>query len=160
MGSYQGRGAARAVADLAEGTILATVEIAAPAARVFHALASAEIVKWWGRPGVFEAREWVGEVRPGGQWRASGLDGSGKGWVLEGEFLEVDPPHRLSHTWNAPGASTPPSIVSYRLDSIDGGTRVTLRHSGVRSAEECAGACAGWEACLMGLGRMLGTLHE
>jgi uncharacterized protein YndB with AHSA1/START domain len=43
----------RAVADLAEGYILASVEIAARPERVFRALASDEIVDWWVRPGVF-----------------------------------------------------------------------------------------------------------
>ena len=54
---------ARAVADLAEGEILASVEIAAPPERVFRALASKEIVDWWVRPGVFNTTEWTGEDR-------------------------------------------------------------------------------------------------
>jgi activator of Hsp90 ATPase-like protein len=64
---------ARAVADLAEGSILASVEIAAPPERVFRALSSKEIVEWWVRPGVFDTREWTGDVRVGGRWRASGM---------------------------------------------------------------------------------------
>jgi hypothetical protein len=66
---------ARAVADLSEGLILATVEIAAPPERVFRALASEEICQWWVRPGVFDTREWTGDVRVGGRWRASGCRG-------------------------------------------------------------------------------------
>ena len=48
---------ARAVADLTEGRILASVEIAAPPERVFRALTTAEIVDWWVRPGVFDTKE-------------------------------------------------------------------------------------------------------
>jgi Activator of Hsp90 ATPase homolog 1-like protein len=80
-------GRARAVADLAEGHVLATVEMAASPERVFRALTSKEIVGWWVRAGVFNTTEWTGDVRAGGRWRASGI-GRGKPYVLEGEFLE------------------------------------------------------------------------
>src|SRR5262247_4825402 len=102
---------ARAVADLTEGRILASVEIAAPPERVFRALSSKEIVDWWVRPGVFDTREWSGDVRVGGRWRASGM-ARGEPYVLEGEFLEVDPPRKLVHTWQRPGASGAPSVVT------------------------------------------------
>jgi hypothetical protein len=62
-------GSARAVADFAEGSVVASVEIAASPERVFLALASKEIVDWWVRPGVFDTREWSGDVRVGGRWR-------------------------------------------------------------------------------------------
>src|SRR5260370_39983277 len=77
---------ARAVADLSEGFILATVEIAAPPERVFRALASKEVCEWWVRPGDFDTREWTGDVRIGGQWRGSGI-GNGRPFVLLGHFL-------------------------------------------------------------------------
>jgi Activator of Hsp90 ATPase homolog 1-like protein len=77
----------RAVADLGEGFILASVEVAASAERVFRALASNEITQWWVRPGVFDTREWTGDVRAGGRWRASGMT-RGEPYVQEGEFLE------------------------------------------------------------------------
>src|SRR5215470_18167460 len=92
-------GAARALADLAQGEILATVEIAASPERVFHALASREIVDWWVRPGVFDTREWTGDVRVGGRWQATGV-ARGAPYTLEGEFLEVDPPRKLVQTWS------------------------------------------------------------
>jgi hypothetical protein len=63
---------ARAVADLSEGYVLASVEIGAAPERVFRALASDEIVDWWVRPGVFRTTKWAGDVRVGGRWRASG----------------------------------------------------------------------------------------
>ena len=66
---------ARAVADLVEGLILASVEIAAPPERVFQALASKEVCNWWVRPGVFDTREWMGDVRAGGRWRAGSRQG-------------------------------------------------------------------------------------
>jgi uncharacterized protein YndB with AHSA1/START domain len=144
-------GTARAVADLSEGLILATVEVAASPERTFHALASGEVTRWWVRPGFFDTREWSGDVRPGGQWRASGI-GGGKPYVLEGRFTEVEPPHRLVHTWGLAGTE---STVSYELEPIDGGTRVTLRHVGLAPRQTCAGTCIGWETSFQELARIL-----
>jgi uncharacterized protein YndB with AHSA1/START domain len=144
---------ARAVADLAEGFILATVEVAAPPERVFQALASKEIVDWWVRPGVFDTSEWEGDVQVGGHWQASGLF-RGQPYVLEGEFLEIDPPHRLVHTYGV-GAPWGPTTVRYLLEGLDGGTRITLRHSGFTSREKCLGNQLGWESSLRELAASL-----
>jgi uncharacterized protein YndB with AHSA1/START domain len=73
----------RAVADLREGFVLTSVEVAASPERVFRALASNEITQWWVRPGVFDTREWIGDVRAGGRWRASGMT-RGEPYVQEG----------------------------------------------------------------------------
>jgi uncharacterized protein YndB with AHSA1/START domain len=138
---------ARAVAELGDDTVLARVEIAALPERVFRALASAEICQWWVRPGVFDTREWEGDVRVGGRWRASGI-GNGRPYVLEGEFLEVDPPRKLVHTWQAAGALGAPSTVSYLLEPVVGGTRLTLRHSGITGTQILANIGTGWETSL------------
>lgn len=159
MSAVRGRGAARAVADLEAGLILATVEIASSPERVFQAIASREIVDWWGKPGVFDAREWSGDVKVGGNWRAAGIGRDGTPWELEGRFLEVDPPRRLSHTWSVPGSPVAPSVVTYLLEKIDRGTRLTLRHSGVSNRDLCMGACMGWESCLERLAVRLGPLN-
>lgn len=138
------QGWARAVADVSSGQVLASVEIAVPPARVFKALTSQEIVRWWVRPGVFDTREWSGDVRVGGRWRASGMAGD-RAYAIEGEYLEVDPPRKLVHTWQTVGAPIPPSRVTYLLEAIDGGTRVTLRHEAI-TPEICEGMRAGWES--------------
>ncbi len=148
-------GKARAVADLAAGEILASVEVTAPPSRVFQAIASGEITKWWVRGGVFDTREWAGEPRVGGAWRASGV-GGGRPYVLEGEFLEVDSPRRLVHTWRAAGSPQAPTTVSYVLEPIEGRTRLTLRHSGFTSREVCANTCIGWETSFERLAEILG----
>jgi uncharacterized protein YndB with AHSA1/START domain len=146
---------ARVVAELADGVIRASIEIAAPPERVFRALASKEIVDWWIRPGVFDTREWEGDVRVGGRWRASGMGSSGP-YALEGEFLALDPPRKLVHTWHAAGAPGTPSIVTYLLDAIEGGTRLTLSHQGIASPLAGTNIGAGWEASLERLAGILG----
>jgi len=145
---------ARAVADLAEGRIVASVEIAAPPERVFHALASKEIVEWWAREGVFDTREWAGDVRVGGRWRTTGI-AYGAPYAIEGEFLEVDPPRKLVHTWQRIGSPATPTMVTYILEPIEGGTRLLLRHTGFASRETCGSVSLSWEACFEKLGRLL-----
>jgi uncharacterized protein YndB with AHSA1/START domain len=147
-------GAAKALADLAEGEILATVEIAAPPERVFRALASKEITGWWVRPGVFDTREWTGDVRKGGRWRASGV-ARGQPYVLEGEFLEVRPPTKLVHTWQRVGMPGVPTTVTYQLQPIGGGTRLTLRHTGFVPPDTCGNVGEGWESSFERLARNL-----
>ena len=149
---------ARAVADLGEGMILATVEVAAPPERVFQALVSPQVCQWWVRPGVFDTREWSGDVRVGGRWRASGM-GNGRPYVLEGEFLEIDPPRKLVHTWQTAGAPGAPTTVSYRLEALEGATRITLRHSGVAAPQVCTNTCIGWETSFERLAEIMAIEH-
>jgi uncharacterized protein YndB with AHSA1/START domain len=141
---------ARAVAAVGEGKILAMVEIAAPIERVFRALTEGdEITKWWGSADTYQTTAWVADVRPGGQWRASGVGADGSAFHVEGEYREVEPPNRLVHTWKAEWDGGNETTVSYKLDAIDGGTRVTLRHEGFAGrAESCRGHGAGWERVL------------
>src|SRR5215831_4598592 len=148
------RAAARAVADLHQGQILASVEIAAPPERVFKALTSKEITDWWGLPGVFDTREWTGDVRNGGRWRASGVV-RGQSYALEGEFLEVRPPTKLVHTWQRVGMPGAPTTVTYHLQPIGGGTRLTLRHAGFVPPDACGNTCEGWETSFERLARNL-----
>jgi uncharacterized protein YndB with AHSA1/START domain len=145
---------ARAVADLAEGLVLASVDVVAAPERVFQALASKEITGWWVRPGVFDTREWTGDVRPGGRWRASGMT-RGEPYAQEGEFLEVESPRRLVHTWERAGKPDVASTVTYLVEPIDGRTRVTLRHLGFASRDMCRAFAIGWETSLERLAEIL-----
>jgi uncharacterized protein YndB with AHSA1/START domain len=138
------KGKARAVADTAEGHLFASVELAAPPERVFRALTSKEVIDWWVRAGVFDTRKWAGDVHAGGRWRASGIAG-GQPYALEGEFLEIDPPRKLVHTWHRVGTPNTPTTVTYDLERLDEGTRITLRHTGFASPETCTNTAIGWE---------------
>ena len=99
---------------------------------------------------------WMGDVRVGGSWRVS-REGRGQPYTLEGEFLGIDPPRKLVHTWRGagrPGAST---TVTYLLEPLDGGTRITLRHSGFTSRDACTNTCIGWETSFERIEESLAT---
>jgi uncharacterized protein YndB with AHSA1/START domain len=129
---------------VAPGSVIAHAQVAAAPERVFQALTSGEITKWWVRPGVFDTREWNGDVRVGGRFTASGL-GKGQPYAIEGEFTEVDAPRKLVHTWHLVGAPGSPTTVTYDLEPRDGGTHILLRHDGFPSAEAAANTRIGWE---------------
>jgi len=150
---------ARAVADLSEGTILATVEIAAAADRVFRALTDAnEIPRWWGSPDTYRTEEWSADLRVGGGWRARGRMADGRSFSVEGEYLELDPPRKLVKTWKPDWDEGRQTTVTYRIDPIPGGSRVTVRHSGFGERQEsCKGHAEGWERVLGFLEKHLST---
>jgi uncharacterized protein YndB with AHSA1/START domain len=141
----------QAVTD-ADGTITLVVDFPAPPERVFQALTSAEIIAWWVRPGVFDTREWSGDVRAGGRWRSAGV-GGGRPYSLEGEFLEVNAPHRLAHTWRRGDVEGATTTVTYLLEPNGSGTRLTLRHAGFGPAGH--NTAIAWETSLERLTEIL-----
>jgi uncharacterized protein YndB with AHSA1/START domain len=139
---------AQAVADLNAGTIVATIEIATSAERLFHALTDPhELMAWWGSPETYRAHAWTSDLRIGGRWRVEGKSAAGQPYSVSGEFLEITPPRRLVHTWLHdwdPGH--PPTTVTYTIDDVPGGMRLTVHHEGFAGRpESCAGHANGWE---------------
>jgi len=85
---------------------------------------------------------------------SSGI-GGGRPYGLEGEFLEIDPPRKLVHTWHLVGTPVAPTTVTYLLEQVDCGTRVTLRHEGFLSPEACSATCIGWETSFERLAELM-----
>ena len=88
--------------DLPEGDQFKFKEIfiAAPPARVFQAISDpSQLPRWWGQDGLYHVTKSSADVRAGGKWRSDGVGPDGKEFFAEGEYLEIDPPRRLVHTW-------------------------------------------------------------
>ncbi len=141
---------ARSVADLTAGVILASVEIAAPPQRVFRALTDpSELKRWWGSPDTYRTEEWTADLRVGGRWRARGRGADGRPFRVEGEYLKIDPPRQLVQTWAPDWEGGFVTTITYRLEPIEGGTRLTLRHEGFgEHREACQSHGQGWERVL------------
>src|SRR6267142_3818 len=79
------------------------VQIAAPPERVFQAITDpTHLLRWWGQQGMYHGTKWCIDLSPGGQWRCEGVrDTDGSTYHVRGEYLEVDPPRLLVHTWIA-----------------------------------------------------------
>jgi len=149
-------GRVEATANPAGRVAAATSAFAAPPEPVFGALASEEITRWWVRPGVFDTREWTGELRVGGAWRGAGTF-RGQPYALDGEYLEIDRPSRLVHTWHTVGSNAPVSTVTYRLEPIEGGTRLTLTHGPFGSPDAIEGNAIGWRTSFAALAELISS---
>jgi uncharacterized protein YndB with AHSA1/START domain len=154
---------ARAIADLEDGVVLATVDIAASAERVFQCITDPkELVAWWGSPESYHAESWESDLRVGGRFVTRGRSKDGKPYSVTGEFLVIEPPRRLVHTWmyDWDAGAGRHTTVAYSLEPIDGGTRVTVRHSGFAGVPgDCASHASGWEHVLGWLRGHVDTPH-
>jgi uncharacterized protein YndB with AHSA1/START domain len=142
---------ARALADLGVGVVLATVEIGVPAARVYRALTDPrELMQWWGSPETYRAHRWEADFRVGGRWLVEGKGADGKPYSVSGRFLEIEPPRRLVQTWQHDwDAEHPETKLTYTLDDVPQGTRVTVRHEGfLARSDACNSHAKGWECVL------------
>ncbi|HEX4337109.1 MAG TPA: SRPBCC domain-containing protein [Polyangiaceae bacterium] len=147
---------ARSVADVNAGMILASVEIAAPPERVFRALTTEEITQWWGSPEEYRTTSFTAELRVGGKWRTTGIGAKGDEFAVEGVYREIDSPRRLVQTWVAPWDGNNETVITYMLEPIEGGTRLTVKHEGFgERRESCSGHGEGWERVLGWLSRFL-----
>lgn len=82
------------------------------------------------------------DARPGGRFR---MDVTGRGDVAEGEYLDIDPPHRIRFTWRweTDVAAPAPSVVEVTLTPDGDGTLLRLVHRGIPGPNRDASA-AGW----------------
>jgi uncharacterized protein YndB with AHSA1/START domain len=93
--------------------------------------------------------QWMGsgatlEPVPGGAYRIFMRDGV----EAVGEFIEIDPPHRVVFTWGwTHDREVPPGStrVVVTLDPEEGGTRVVLRHHGLPDDGQRKHHGEGWE---------------
>ncbi|MGW4898111.1 SRPBCC family protein [Kitasatospora sp. NPDC004240] len=89
----------------------------APRPVVFRTLTEPqELAKWWGPDG-FVIPSAERDLRPGGGYRIAMQPPEGDLFYLAGEFLEVDPPERLSYTfrWEDPDPEDRETVVTLSL---------------------------------------------
>ena len=113
------------------------VRIAAPPEVVFvYFTDPARMVHWMGVAALLDPR-------PGGTFR---VEPNGRDVVI-GEYLEVDPPHRVVFTWGFEGAHPfvePGSTrVEVTLEPDGNGTLLTLLHHGLAEGA-CEAHAEGW----------------
>jgi uncharacterized protein YndB with AHSA1/START domain len=109
--------------SLVSHTIENDIFIKASLERVFRALTEkAELERW------FFVRADV-DLRPGGAIRFKGEPDV----VEKGTILVVDPPHRLSYTWEA--LEPTPTTITFELTAENDGTRLRHIHAGIGEGE-------------------------
>jgi uncharacterized protein YndB with AHSA1/START domain len=142
----------RAVADGGGGTIIAVADVDAPAARVFDALTTNEVERWWGHPEFYRQESWRAERRVCGHWSVVVRFNNGETNGGSGEFCELEAPHKIVMTRRFekhPLQGQRETTITYRLEPIATGTRVTLREEGYIGRSEAAyGNAEHWERVL------------
>jgi uncharacterized protein YndB with AHSA1/START domain len=123
------------------GEIVREVRIAAAPKDVFPYFTDPEKLAAW------KAATVEVEARPGGRFR---MDVTGRGDVAHGQYVDIDPPHRITFTWrwerderDAHPTGPAPSVVEITLTPDGDGTLLRLVHRGVASPNR-EGSAAGW----------------
>jgi uncharacterized protein YndB with AHSA1/START domain len=126
---------------MSELTITRT--LAFPVERVWRAMTDPVALAAWFWPQRFGPTAEV-DLRVGGRYR---IDGPGAGMAVSGEYVTVEPPHKLVFTWawdGEPGET----LVTVDLTPTADGTELSLRHE--RFADDVASGqhAQGWYDCL------------
>lgn len=86
------------------------------------------------------------DLQPGGSIRYRSPDG--KRVFVAGEVLEVDAPHKLRHTYIFTMKPEPVTEVTWELEPVAEGCKVTLTHAGWTEAKDRNKHAKGWEEIL------------
>jgi uncharacterized protein YndB with AHSA1/START domain len=121
-------------------TVVREIAIAARPETVWELLVDPEqAVRWMGMTASFD-------LRPGGLYRVEVIPGH----TARGEFVEIDPPHRLVHTfgWEPESGSiveAGSTTIEYELVADGDGTLLRFTHRDLPNAEAVASHAHGWD---------------
>lgn len=130
-------------------TIRTQIEIKADPTRVFDAWTDPrQLLAWWGDDAMYRGIRWEIDLRTGGSWFCEGRSADGNTYVVQGEYIVVDRPRRLSFTW-APDWDAPHiTTVSLEFVAVPSGTLLRLSHSGFVSDQARESHENGWARVL------------
>jgi len=125
-------------------------EFPAPVAVVWSALTDPDQApNWWGPHGFHVPRQSIdATLEVGGLYRACMInDDTGEEHCWSGVHTDIEPPTLLvfTHAWDKPdGTRGSETEVTFRLEEIDGGTRMTFSQGPFESVESRDGHGGGW----------------
>lgn len=132
----------------------------APRSVVFRALTEPqELTKWWGPDG-FTIPSVESDLRPGGGYRIAMQPPDGDLFHLVGEFVEFDPPERLSYTfrWEDPDPDDRETVVTLSLREAGGTwTEVLLSQGDFATEQRQALHQEGWAQSLSKLEELMSS---
>jgi uncharacterized protein YndB with AHSA1/START domain len=107
--------------------VLVTRRFDAPIALVFDVLTKPEHVSKWGATGPDQMKECSIDLRVGGAYRTVFITGDGAEFVIQGTYLEVEPPTRTVETWLFNFWPDAEAIETMQLYETDGVTTLAIR---------------------------------
>ncbi len=111
-----------------QGTLVAeqSMVMKANRKRVWQAITTAKHFSSW-----FGLRVEISRLEPGGEFKFLEFENN-----LPGKIVTVEPPELFEFEWT-PEAGVPVyTLVTFRLEEVEGGTRVTMRESGFEKLPE------------------------
>ena len=136
-------------------TLVVRRMIRASAERLFEAWTQpSQLKQWWGPESVTCIAAQV-DLRVGGRYRIANQfpDGSVV-WII-GEFQVIEPPHRLTYTWQIEESSGSSELVAVRFEPRDSATEVIVTHTRIPDRTTRDRHEQGWLGCLNGLAEYL-----
>ncbi|WP_420397132.1 SRPBCC domain-containing protein [Nioella sp.] len=140
--------------------LILTRTFAAPPDRVFRAHTEAALVRQWmsGAMG-YVVVDCTYDTRPGGSFRVvwEGEDDEMPSFEVSGEFIALDPPHRIEHVerMQMPERTTSDNHIVTEFAADAGGTLMTMTmtfdSSDARHEAIATGMTEGMEACYLQL---------
>ena len=128
----------KTIATPDQDVLITDIHIAAPPERVFQAISDPREQRIWWDNKDCRLESFEMDARRGGRWRFStsqtsmNINGISQ-FDCTGEVVEFDPPRVLAYTWiaNWHDVKSRKTIVRWELSPMDGGTLVTVTHSGL-----------------------------
>jgi uncharacterized protein YndB with AHSA1/START domain len=111
--------------------------------RVFEALTRPDLYSRWMGPEGSTTTVTSMDPLPGGRLEFTVSFPDGLSVQISGEYLAVDPPTRLSHTWQVEGDAVA-TTVTIDLHPTADGTQLVLVHEGFTEAEDVSQNDGGW----------------
>jgi len=131
------------------GTLQVTRIIAAERETVFDAWTEPEHIRRWSAPEGMDIPISEVDLTVGGRFHLQMQNAEGGTHNARGIYHEIDRPTRLVYSWEwDEHPDHGQSLITVEFKSVDGGTEVTMVHSGLPSEESAAEHEKGWTSCL------------
>ncbi len=124
--------------------------IRAPREKVFDAFVKPEHARAWMCPRGMTMPQCELDVRAGGRYRITMRARDGEQFTVGGTYREIVRPQRLVYTWQWVGEAMPnvETVITVSFAERDGGTELTMIHSGFPDAGMRESHEEGWGSCL------------
>jgi len=131
------------------GTLKITRVIAADPETVFDAWTQPEHIKKWSAPEGMDIPVSDVDLSVGGRFHLQMRNAEGGMHNARGIYQEIDRPGRLVYSWawdEHPDHGN--SLITVEFRPVDGGTEVTMVHSGLPDEKSVTDHEGGWTSCL------------